>query len=111
MASSLVTRSVGAAARRVPGLRRIPAARLLLLAEVAALARDHVAHLTPPERRRLVWLLRKGRGRPSNLSSGQREELAELVAKMEPRLLAGEAVKRLSPVPLPKRLLFGKRAP
>jgi hypothetical protein len=32
-----------------------------------------------------------------------------LVAKLEPRLLIGEAVERLSPVPLPQRLVYGGR--
>ena len=73
------------------------------------LARDHLRRLTPLQRRRLMALLRKGRGRPSNLSEQDRAELAELVAKVEPRLLVGAAVERLSPVPLPRRLLYGPR--
>jgi hypothetical protein len=32
-----------------------------------------------------------------------------LLARLEPRLFVGTAVKRLSPVPLPKRLLYGPR--
>ena len=71
------------------------------------LARQHLLRLTPAERRRLVGLLRIARGRPRNLSRAQREELAGLVAKLEPRLLAGEAVNKLSPVPVPKRILHG----
>jgi hypothetical protein len=90
-------------------LRRVPVLRLLAAAEVAVLARDHLRRLTPGERRRLVALLRTGRGRPSNLSEGDRDELAGLVAKVQPRLLAGEAAERLSPVPLPRRLLYGPR--
>jgi hypothetical protein len=83
--------------------------KLLAAAEVAVLARDHLRRLTPQERRRLITLLRTGRGRRRNLSQDERDELAVLVAKVEPRLLAGEAVERLSPVPLPRRLLFGPR--
>jgi hypothetical protein len=83
--------------------------RLLAAAEVAVLARDHLRRLTPRERRRLVTLLRTGRGRQRNLSEAERDELTALLAKVEPRLLAGEAVQRLSPVPLPRRLLFGPR--
>ena len=37
-------------------------------------------------------------------------ELRILVAKFEPRLFVGSTVKRLSPVPVPKRLLYGPRA-
>jgi hypothetical protein len=56
-----------------------------------------------------VALVRAGRGRPSNLRRAERQELQDLVAKLEPRLLAGEAVDRLSPVPLPQRLVYGRR--
>ncbi len=109
MPSRFVVRSLGRATERVPGLRRIPVVRLLSIAEVGMLARDHFARLTPIERRRLLALIRTARGRRSNLDSPEREELAELVAKLEPRLLAGEAVDRLSPIPVPRRLVRGPR--
>jgi hypothetical protein len=81
--------------------------KLLAAAEIALLLRDHLMRLNRQERRRLVELVRIGRGRPSNLSNAEREELAALIAKVEPRLLAGQAVEKLSPLPLPKRLLYG----
>jgi hypothetical protein len=109
MPSAIVTRSIGRAAARIPGLKRIPLLKLLSAAEVALLAHQHMKRLTPSERRRLIALVRAGRGRRRNLSPDERAELAGLVAKVEPRLLAGEAAKRLSPVPLPRRLLFGPR--
>ncbi len=109
MASGFVTRSVARAATRVPGIRRIPVLKLISIAEVGMLARDHLMRLTPAERRRLIGLVRIARGRPSRLRNSQREELAELVAKLEPRLLAGEAADKLSPVPLPKRILRGPK--
>jgi hypothetical protein len=65
--------------------------------------------LTPGERRRLLALVRRGRGRPSRLRRSERDELARLVAKLEPRLLAGTAIDKLSPVPLPNRLVHGRR--
>jgi hypothetical protein len=68
-----------------------------------------VLRLTPAERHRLIDLVRVARGRPSRLSAADREEFADLVAKLEPRLLAGQAVDRISPVPLPKRVTRGKR--
>jgi hypothetical protein len=71
MPVSRFARTVGRVAERVPGLRRIPVMRLLLLGDVALLARDHFERLTPQERRRLVLLMREGRGRPSNLSDRQ----------------------------------------
>jgi hypothetical protein len=107
MPSGLVTRSLARASEKVPGLRRVPVVRLLAAAEVAVLARDHLMRLTPAERRRLVALVRIGRGRRSRLSGAQRRELEAIMAKLEPRLLMGEAVERLSPVPLPRRLLYG----
>lgn len=109
MPSRHITRSLGRAAERVPGLRRIPVVRLLSLAEVGMLARDHLQRLTPTERRRLLALVRVARGRRSNLSAAERDELAALVARLEPRLLAGEAVERLSPIPVPRRLVKGPR--
>lgn len=98
------------ATRRVPGLRRLPVLKLLALGEIVLLARDHYERLTPAERRRLVILLRRGRGRPSNLSRRDRHELSELIAKVEPRVLAGAAADKLSPVPLPDRVVTGKKA-
>ncbi len=109
MLASLVTRSIGRAAIRLPGLRRIPVFKLVSIAEVGLLARDHLKHLTPEERHRLLELLRIARGRPRNLKTSEREELTALVAKLEPRLLAGEAADKLSPVPLPKRMTRGAK--
>jgi hypothetical protein len=109
MAGRLVTWSVGRAARGVPGLRRLPVLKLLAAAEIALLARDHLLLLDRGERRRLLELIRIGRGRKRNLSDPERDELTDLVAKMEPRLLAGHAVDKLSPVPIPRRLVYGPR--
>ncbi len=87
----------------------IPVARLLVAAEIAAMAWAHLAKLDRVQRRRALTLLMKSRGRPSGLSEGERRELATLVAALEPRLLAGSAARRLSPLPVPKRLLYGPR--
>lgn len=104
----LLPRTMLRAAGRVPGLRRLPVMKLLAIAEIALLARDHVSKLEPAERRRLIELLRLGRGRTSTLSPAEREELAGLVAKAEPRLFAGLAADKLSPVPLPHRFVHGR---
>jgi hypothetical protein len=111
MPAGFLTRSVGAAANRIPGLRRVPVFKLLAAGEVLLLAREHLRGLTPSERGRLLELVRRGRGRPSNLSEPERLELTELIAKLEPRLLAGEAVNKLSPLPLPQRLVYGSSRP
>jgi hypothetical protein len=98
---------------RVPpgirSLRRLPVAKLLAVAEIVSLAHDHLARLEPHERRRVIELLRLGRGRPSHLSARQRAELQMLVAKADPRLFAGLVADKLSPVKLPKRVVRGKR--
>lgn len=82
--------------------------KMLVAGELALLIRDHVMWLAPPERHRLVELVRLGRGRRRNLSETEREELAGLIAKMEPRLLAGEAVIKIFRLQ-PRRLLHGSR--
>jgi hypothetical protein len=96
-------------ASRVPGLKRVPVLKLLAIGEIALAARAHAVKLTPTERRRLVELVRSGRGRPSKLSEAERAELRELVAKAEPRLFAGTVADALSPVPLPRRLVRGPK--
>ncbi len=88
----------------------IPLARIALAGEVLLIARGHLLRLDGRERRRLMSLLVRTRGRRAALSSAERRELALLVARLEPRLFFASAVKRLSPVPLPKRLLYGRRS-
>ncbi|MDQ6745627.1 MAG: hypothetical protein M3Z27_06405 [Actinomycetota bacterium] len=102
MASNRVNKVVGVAARRLPGLRRLPALRLLALGEVALLAHDHLGRLTREERRRLLELVRTGRGRRRNLTLRERDELSELLAKVGPREFAAHAAQKLSPIPIPE---------
>lgn len=109
MPLGLVTRTVAKASEKVPGLRKVPVVMLLSAAEVALLARDHLQRLTPEERRRLVHLVYVGRGRRGRLTDPERADLERLVAKLEPRRLFGDAAGRLSPVPIPKRVLYGRR--
>ena len=109
MPHGLVNRSIGKVAERVPGVRRIPVFALLSAAEVAILAKDHYQRLSPPERRRLVALVRTGRGRSRNLTDREHDELEVLMGKLEPRALFGAAADKFSPVPLPRRLLYGKK--
>jgi hypothetical protein len=94
---------------RVPGLRRLPVFKLLAVGEIALLARSHFIRLDRQERHRMIELMRKGHGRTRNLSDAERDELQGLVAKTEPRLFAGLAADRLSPVPLPRRITHGPR--
>jgi hypothetical protein len=104
-----VTHAIAHGVNRVPGLKRLPVLKLIAIAEIALVARTHVTKLTGDERRRLIELVRKGRGRPSKLSPEERDELSVLVAKAEPRLFAGSVADKLSPVPLPRRLVHGPR--
>jgi hypothetical protein len=89
--------------------RGVPVARLLLVAEVAILAQRHLGKLDRVQRRRLFTLLVRARGRPRSLTPAERREVGYLAARLEPRLLLGTAVRRVSPVPVPKRLLYGRR--
>jgi hypothetical protein len=109
MAGKLTNHAMASASKRVPGLRALPMARLLAAAEVALMAHDHIAQLQPQDRRRIVQLLRKGHGRRRNLTETERDELAALVAKAEPRLFVGHAAEKFSPVPLPRRIVEGSR--
>jgi hypothetical protein len=109
MPSGLVNMTIGKAAGHVPGLRRIPMLKLLAMAEVAMLARDHMLRLSPPERRRLITLVRVGRGGRSRLTETERDDLEQLLDKLGARMLLGHAVDRLSPVPLPRRIVYGPK--
>ncbi|HUA46869.1 MAG TPA: hypothetical protein VMA77_16665 [Solirubrobacteraceae bacterium] len=91
--------------------RAVPLARLLTAAQVVMLARRHWLRLELDERRRLIILVRRGRGVGRNLSAAERAELARLVAKANPRLFAGLVAQRFSPVPLPRRVVFGPAQP
>jgi hypothetical protein len=108
----MTTRALVGASKRLPGLRRIPVLKLLAIAEIALLAREHVTKLDRGERRRLIELVRIGRGRRRNLTPHEREELSALVAKAEPRLFIGAAADKLSPVKIPEavRKAYEKRA-
>jgi hypothetical protein len=110
MSHGIVIRSAALAVGRVPGVRRIPVLKLVAAAEVAMLAHNHLMRLDRTERRRLFELVRIGRGRRRNLTEAEGDELAGLVAKTEPRLLAGLAADKFSPVPLPRRFVRGPRA-
>lgn len=69
------------------------------------MAQHHVAKLTPDERRRLVELVRRGRGRRRNLTGSERDELATLIEKAEGWTFVGSAVAKLSPLPIPRRVV------
>jgi hypothetical protein len=87
----------------------IPMARLLAAARIVMLARQHWHKLDPVERRRLITLVRISGGRRGRLTAGEKLELMGLIAKADPRLFAGLVAQRFSPVPLPGRVVRGRR--
>lgn len=90
-------------------VKGFPVLRVHLAVEIAGMAWAHLAKLSGAQRRRVLVLLVKTRARPSRLSEHERQELTEIASAFEPRLLAGSVAKRLSPVPVPKRVLYGPR--
>ena len=89
--------------------KRLPWLKVLVVAELALIARDHMLRLSTDERRRMLELVRTTRGRRRNLTPAEQDELSALVAKAEPRLFAGTVADKLSPVPLPKRIIRGPK--
>jgi hypothetical protein len=92
--------AVSGVSLRLPLVRHLPVLKLLVVAELALVARRHLQHLDPAERRRLAALVRKGKG----LSPLEAHELRTLVGKLDPVAFAGSTVERLSPLPLPRKL-------
>ena len=86
-----------------------PLARVVLAGEVALIAGRHLGRLSGAERRRLFELLALWARRRGHLTARERRDLTILTAKLEPRLLLGSAVRRVSPVPIPARVLYGRR--
>jgi hypothetical protein len=74
---------------------KIPAARLIIVGELLLLANEHLHKLDAQERHRVLELVRRGHGRPRNLSERDRRELSRLVDKAEPREFVKTAGKRM----------------
>jgi hypothetical protein len=88
---------------RTAALRAFPWARLLAAARAAVATKGHWDKLTPDERRLLARLVRKSRGRASNLSLRERNQLRRLVAKLELRRLGRDLAVLASPLSRPTR--------
>jgi hypothetical protein len=65
--------------------------RIMVVAEVALIAKRHLDKLGPGEVGELRDLLVKSKGRPGNLSSRERSRIKELVTKLEPGAFAKSA--------------------
>lgn len=72
-------------------------ARILIVAEVALTLKRHLDLLEPDERRELGRLVRKSKGRPSNLTERERRRLGAIVSRIEPRDLARETATAAAP--------------
>jgi hypothetical protein len=72
-------------------------ARLLIVAEIALTLKRHLDLLDPAEKRDLARIVRKSKGRPSNLTDRERRRLGAIVSKLEPRDLAREAAVAAAP--------------
>jgi hypothetical protein len=86
---------VGLAART--GMRWTIWARVLILAEIALALKRHLDLLESDEKSDLQRLVRRSKGKPSNLSRRERERLGEIVSKLEPSLLARELTTAATP--------------
>jgi hypothetical protein len=70
--------------------------RVLAVAQLALLARRHLALLEPDERTRLASLVARSHGRPRrNLTANEREEMLRLVRKLEPGEFGRNAASHL----------------
>jgi hypothetical protein len=86
--------------RGVRGITRrtVPWTRLLDVARAAPLLKRHWDKLTPAERRQLQRLVRKSKGKPSNLNMAERVIVRRLVRKLELGRL-GRDLAKLAPFP------------
>jgi hypothetical protein len=62
--------------------RALPIAWVLVAAEAALATKKHWDRLPPGTRQRVVALVAKSRGRPSNLSGAEKRELRALVRQL-----------------------------
>jgi hypothetical protein len=94
-----INRLIAWSGRRAAARSRWLAERLWFIAavEVAWLANRHWRRLDREERRRLRELIRKSRGRPSRLSTKEREEAEELLQKLDYAEFGGSVTTTLLP--------------
>jgi hypothetical protein len=76
---------------RLPGRKAVP---WMLMLEAVMLMREHWSRLPSGDQRELRRLLAKSKGRPTNLTARDRDELKRLVRALEPF----EFGKRLMPI-------------
>jgi hypothetical protein len=84
-------------------VRGVPLLWAFAVAEALAATRRHFAGVDPKARRRAVALARKSKGRPSNLTAHEKQELRRLVGEMDLWTLSKELAAVASPVGMPGR--------
>jgi hypothetical protein len=77
-------------------MKRLPFFKVLAIAQIALMVHRHLRNLDRTERRRLRELVFKG----YRMERHERDELRELVAKLEPFAFAVGAADKFSPVSL-----------
>lgn len=85
-------------ARRRATRRAVPLMWAFAVAEALTATRRHFAGVDPRVRRRVVELGRKSKGRPSNLTRDEKQELRQLVGEMDLWTLSKELAAVASPV-------------
>ena len=90
-------------ARRKASRRAVPLMWAFAVAEALAATRRHFSSVDPKVRRRAVELVRKSKGRPSNLSAHEKKELRRLVGEMDLWQLSKDLAAVASPVGMPGR--------
>ena len=89
--------------RRRAMRRSVPLLWAFVVAEAPTTTRRHFAGVDPKPRRRVAELVRKSGGRPSNLSSHEKQELRRLVGQMDLWQLSKDLAAVASPVGVPGR--------
>jgi hypothetical protein len=90
-------------ARRRASRRAVPLLWAFAVAEALATTHRHFAGVDPKVRRRVVALARKSKGRPSNLTAHEKQELRRLVGQMDLWQLSKDLAAVASPVGMPGR--------
>jgi hypothetical protein len=90
-------------ARRRATRRAVPLMWAFAVAEALSATRRHFAGIDPRARRRSVELVRKSKGRPSNLTPHEKQELRRLVGEMDLWSLSKDLAAVASPIGRPGR--------
>ncbi len=84
-------------------VRGVPLLWAFAVAEALTTTRRHFAGVDPRARRRAVELVRRSKGRPSNLTAAEKQELRRLVGEMDLWRLSKDIAAVASPVGMPGR--------